>query len=528
MTHFIQDVLEFSKREKKALASSILLSFVILSCLGGSAYYFTHLLNSDVKEQIRIARQEQMAERKRITKDRIENLIYTVREYIKIHPELSTEEKKRFVLGLLINLRFDQDENNYAFIYDVHSLQGGEAFATMLLNPNRPELEQQTISSFVKDANGKKYRQEMLEQINLMGDAFVRYQYKSVTKEGLEEKISYFHYFPEWSWIFATGIYESDIEERYAKQVEQLESAHAIQLNLVTLVFGILSLVTVCIIIFIVYLQRLISREKTAYFKKLNHELEQKIDDEVLRRITVEREKQDQEILLVRQSKMAMMGEMLGVITHQWKQPLTIISMSLGEMLAKCKVESDQKPYLSRTEEVIMGQIGFMNQTIEDFKEFFNPRMLKRRFQVSEAISFIRTNFVHFYEKHGIQVLIDIQDNFMLKGLPGEFEHVIFNIMNNAKEELERKEIAEKRIALKAYVEGKKGIIVISDNAGGIPPELLPDKIYEHSVSLKDEGGSGIGLYITKLIVENKMNGTIEAKNTDEGAEFIIFFPLTV
>ena len=174
----------------------------------------------------------------------------------------------------------------------------------------------------------------------------------------------------------------------------------------------------------------------------------------------------------------------------------------------------------------IMVQVRYMTDTINSFQAFIMPSTTKIVFDVNEAIETMMSIISHTIKYNYIDVKIDISHatNLMVLGYKNEFMQTLLNIVNNSKDQImhqrEAKKIKRGLISIVVYNHAQNVIIEISDNAGGIPEEKLP-YIFDAYYTTK-EHGHGIGLYMSKVILENKMNGKIKADNTAEGARFTI------
>jgi signal transduction histidine kinase len=273
-----------------------------------------------------------------------------------------------------------------------------------------------------------------------------------------------------------------------------------------------------------------ISKDITARMRReeeirnLNVILEQKIKEEVSLR---EQERQ----LLLQQTKLAAMGEMIGAIAHQWKQPLNVISLTAQGMEDAYEHDEMTKEYIKSTVSTILNQIDFMSKTINDFRNFLKPSKVSTDFNVKEVIEDVLFMFAEMLSKSDIIVTLENDNNsdkFIATGQPNEFKHVVLNLINNSSDAI--RSLWEKKI-LSRDVQGKininlsnddgKVLVTISDNGGGIAEEII-DKIFDpYFTSKSDDKGTGVGLYISKTIVES-MGGSILCKNTDDGAEFRI------
>ncbi len=177
---------------------------------------------------------------------------------------------------------------------------------------------------------------------------------------------------------------------------------------------------------------------------------------------------------------------------------------------------------MARSMEKAERLISKMSTTIDDFRNFFKPNKHAEKFNIERLINTTVDLLGAQFKNHNIEVNIECAQDLNIKGFQGEFSQVIINLLNNAKDILLERKISAPRIDVIAY-KTEQGIgIKVHDNAGGIPKEIM-DKIYDPYFTTKEEGkGTGIGLYMSKMIVENNMQGKLFAINETEGASFII------
>ncbi|MCV6608352.1 MAG: transporter substrate-binding domain-containing protein, partial [Campylobacterales bacterium] len=288
-----------------------------------------------------------------------------------------------------------------------------------------------------------------------------------------------------------------------------------------TLLWKVLAGVSVLIIGFIYWNRTLahqIRMRKIAEKKlvRLNKNLESTVQEKI-------DELREKDKILLKQSQMAAMGEMIGVIAHQLKQPINAISLS-SQILEDDVLDNEyKKEDILEATQRIGTQVKFMTSTIDGFRNFFNPNKKKTDFNVDESISDAVEILEIQLKKYKITLDFE-KGGFIIHGIATELQQVIMNIVNNAKDALVENQIQDGHITVKSYTENSKGIITISDNGGGIKEEAI-DKLFESYFSTKGEKGTGIGLYMVSQIV-HEIHGEITAYNKDGGAEFKISFPL--
>ena len=231
--------------------------------------------------------------------------------------------------------------------------------------------------------------------------------------------------------------------------------------------------------------------------------------------------KMQTQLLLINQSRLALMGEMIGNISHQWRQPLSQISSTLINLELYNERGKLSKERLEGGIRDAGEQVKFMSDTIEDFKNFFNPNMPKREFSAGEAIEQARKILNASLKKHVIDISVRIEENFTLYGNVNELIQVIINIINNAKEAFLDVPLKRREIKIHSFLKQGERVITIENNASRIDEAQL-DKIFEPHFTTKQQG-SGLGLYMSKMIIE-KNGGSISAANSDEGAIFTISF----
>ena len=242
-----------------------------------------------------------------------------------------------------------------------------------------------------------------------------------------------------------------------------------------------------------------------------------------------QKRQKEQESLLVQQSKLAAMGEMLGAIAHQWRQPLTAISGAALNLSLKKELGALEDKEFGETLSEIERLTQRMSATINDFMDFFRPGKARSRFLVQEAIDEVLGLLSAQLAHRNIQVEISV-GKARIEGYKNELEQVLLNLLSNARDAFENKRVADRKIAVYLSDYDWKYDIVVEDNAGGIEEKIL-DRIGEPYFTTKGPGkGTGIGLYMSRMIIQNSFGGEIVARNTYDGpkrkgAQFIVSIP---
>ncbi|MBF0537907.1 MAG: response regulator [Nitrospirae bacterium] len=285
-----------------------------------------------------------------------------------------------------------------------------------------------------------------------------------------------------------------------------------------------------------------IRKEYEDGLRELNKNLENRVKDELEKRTK-------QEQLLIQQSRMAAMGEMISAIAHQWRQPLNALSILIQDIGDAYDYGELDKQYLEGSISKSMSQIMFMSKTIDDFRNFYRPIKEKMAFDVKRAvmnvfallsaqlrnnsISYRLTCHIHNMSFEDLSEDMCCED-FKFFSYENEFEHVLLNLINNAKDSIIEKITKNADINVDSdteemgmiqvdfYKDDNKIIIEIRDNGIGIPVEII-DRIFDPYFTTKEPNkGTGVGLYMSKIIIEDNMGGKLYAENTDNGAMFTI------
>jgi two-component system, NtrC family, C4-dicarboxylate transport sensor histidine kinase DctB len=229
--------------------------------------------------------------------------------------------------------------------------------------------------------------------------------------------------------------------------------------------------------------------------------------------------------LQFQKSKFIALGEMISNIAHQWRQPLSELSSILMYIKFKYSIKAlDEKTMEQKLQEADK-VIEFMSQTIDDFRNFFMPKKEKEQFSLHRVVDIVINIISSTLSNYNIKLEINVDEKIVLNTYINEYEQVLLNILNNAKDVLIEKNVKNPFIKIEAYEEDDYVVLTIEDNGGGVLVEPK-GKIFEPYFTTKEHSnGTGIGLYMSKIIVDKNMKGKLRVRNTNYGAKFAIFVP---
>ena len=249
-----------------------------------------------------------------------------------------------------------------------------------------------------------------------------------------------------------------------------------------------------------------------------NKELEKRIKEEVAKN-------REKDKLMFQQAKLASLGEMLGNISHQWRQPLMEINSLFLPIEGKISLDMPlDKEEILETINKLNHITKYMSNTIDDFRDFFATDKEKIRFQLLEQINSTINIISGGLKTHNIKLDIIIQKNPEMIGYKNDYSQVLINIISNAKDVLIQRKIKNPYIKISIFEENENIVTTVEDNAGGIKVNPI-EKIFDPFFTYEKIGGSGIGLFMSKLIIEKNMSGKLSVKNSSEGAFFKIIIP---
>ena len=248
---------------------------------------------------------------------------------------------------------------------------------------------------------------------------------------------------------------------------------------------------------------------------------------------TIEENRQKDNILY-ESAKMASMGEMIGNIAHQWRQPLSVISTAATGLKIQKEYDILTDDVFDNTCDMIDTNAQYLSKTIDDFRDYMKDEKIKKTFILENEVNSLINLVEGSIKKYSIKVILDIPSNLEIDGYQNELTQCLINIFNNSKDVLKEISDSNRYIFISAVVENKNVVIKIKDNGGGIPKDIL-SKVFEPYFTTKHQSqGTGLGLHMTYNLVVNSMSGTIFVKDVNYeykgkeyiGAEFTITLPL--
>jgi len=244
---------------------------------------------------------------------------------------------------------------------------------------------------------------------------------------------------------------------------------------------------------------------------------------DVTKEVELRVENEEKQKLLFLQSRQASLGQMIANIAHQWKQPLTELNLALFNLKKSfdLKEEDEVYKYYQESKSIVKN----MSMVIDDFMNFFKPSREKRLFFVKEAVDDALMIVGKLLKEQKITLYKDVEDVKIL-GIPNELSQVLINIIQNAKDAFNQNSIEDKKINIIVKNKDNKVLIEIEDNAGGIDKNHI-ENIFEPYYTTKHSSvGTGLGLFVASMIVEQTFEGSLSVKNRDKGAVFTISIPV--
>jgi signal transduction histidine kinase len=428
---------------------------------------------------------------------------------------------KNSIIKIIDELKFQDD--GYIFVIDHKGTvlsHKNKQIIDIPLNKLTPHI-QNTINSILNKVDPNK-------------GTFIEYlqDQKVFSDFGSSKKISYIKNNKNTNWTIGTGLYTDDLKAQIKEKKQTLEKRLNENINLIILISISLSLI---IVIILLSISRKIKNTILYYSQELNSKnielevLNTNLEEKINKQVNTIREK---DLFFNQQSKLIAMGEMLGNIAHQWRQPLSAICTVASGIQMRKKMDIITDEQIHKDLDNIINSTQVLSQTIDDFREFHSNKKEKIEFQINNVVNNVLSLVVANLKSKDITVVKQIQ-NIKCSSYKNELVQVLLNIINNAKDALLEIETS-KYIFIQTHQKQNNLIIEIYDNAGGIKKDII-ERVFEPYFTTKFKAkGTGIGLYMSKNIVENSLKGTISVNNHNftyndkdyYGAKFTIILPI--
>jgi len=257
--------------------------------------------------------------------------------------------------------------------------------------------------------------------------------------------------------------------------------------------------------------------ELSVQLKSFNTALEERVQKEVKKNM-------EKDIQLMHQARLAQMGEMVSMIAHQWRQPLHIISTAATDMDLKIQFGTLDDATSQKNITTINRLTQHLSATIDDFRDFFKVTKEMEITTVDEVVNVTLKIVKEYVENKKIVITTDLNSSEKFKSYPNELKQVLINLLKNAEDALLEKQVKKASIHIVSYSDKDRLYFEVHDNAGGIADDVM-ENIFNAYFTTKEDGGTGLGLYMSKKIIEEHCNGELHVQNTEEGACFTVSLP---
>ncbi|MFA9373834.1 MAG: cache domain-containing protein [Poseidonibacter sp.] len=487
------------------IATVILIAFFTI-------YFFVKTQYDYFEEESILVEKEYIIKQKELLKKEVDYIVNYIEHHVKRNKTLNNEELKKEILKYTETIRYGK--HGYIWIHDTNYYLRAHPF------------RQESLGSYdidLKDAMGTLITKQFIDEtIKNPSGKFIEYYWQKPAELHFSKKLGFFRLYEKYNWVIGTGLYMDDIQKSIFENKKLLEKRINRYIRLVVII-------SFLVVLFIGFISFLMSKKITAVFKTyqdnvkkkellledLNKNLELKVQKAI-------KEEKKKDRAMFHQSRLARMGVMLSMIAHQWRQPLSEVSGILMEMETANKFKKLDDKMIKESIKDSNKLISFMSNTIDDFRNFFKPDKEKVEFHVEDACNEAVTLVSASIKNFGITLKKDIKVSPIIRGYKREFAQVMLNLMSNAKDALVQRDIKEPYIKLCLDYKDDKVIITVEDNAGGIKEAYIPNIFDPYFTTKESLKGTGLGLYMSKMIIEKNMGGELSFENTKQGALFTV------
>ena len=365
-------------------------------------------------------------------------------------------------------------------------------------------------NKYLNLSNDEKNNQEFIKKL-ASNKNFITYSINNNIK-----KLSYVKYINEWQWHIGIGVYLNKIDNTIKEKTQDFNKRLDETVNIIILVSFLLTI----LFVFILWKFSKSIEERFIAYKDVITE-------------QINKNKQKDQVIF-QQTKMVAMGEMIGNIAHQWRQPLSVILTISTNIQLKIMMNDINDKELDKSCKTINDNTKYLSKTIDDFKNYIMGNAKKHKFFIKHTVNTLTSLIEPIMNKHKINLSINVKQDIQIDNFENELLQSLMNICNNAKDILIEKNIVDKIIIIDIQKESNTLIIDIKDNAGGIPLDILPNIFKAYFTTKEKSKGTGLGLHMTFDLITKGMGGNIKANNINfdyeggnyTGASFIIRIPI--
>ena len=475
-------------------------------------YFFVNTQYEYFEEESILVEKEYLSKQKNVLKKEIDYIINYIEYHVSRNKNISQEELKEEILRYIETIRYGK--HGYIWVHDTSYYLRAHPFRQDKIG---------TLDIELKDDLGTLITKKFIDEtINQPNGKFIEYFWKKPQELHSSKKLGFFKVYEKYNWVIGTGLYINDIEESIFENKKLLEKRIDKYIRLVVII-------SFLVVLFIGLLSFFMSKKITAVFERyqenvkkkefLLEDLNKNLELKVKKAIKEEKKK---DRAMFHQSRLARMGTMLSMIAHQWRQPLSEVSGILMELETANKFNKVDSKMIQNSVIDSNKQISFMSNTIDDFRNFFKPDKQKVDFYIDDACNEAVTLVNASIKNYNIKLEKNVKDNCLIRGYKREFAQVLLNLISNAKDALIQREIQNPKIHINLEKKNDKVVITVEDNAGGIKKDYISNIFDPYFTTKESLKGSGLGLYMSKMIIEKNMNGELKFENIKQGALFSI------
>ena len=518
---------------KKLSTQNFLMIFiaVIIPTLSIGGLWLSDIYSKSHKDFITL-KHNYITSQKNILKTQVDNIKNNIENIINIYKtktnnSLDTKELQYIILNQLRAYRFGKDD--YIFVYNTKGVN--------IMHPVKPQLEGKNLIN-LKDKNGKYLIRELIKASTSKTNHFVEYLWQQPSTNKIAKKLGYAQNIPQWNWMIGSGLYMNSIDAVLkAKYTKLQDSVRSKIIQVISLFCFILLIIFYFVyrridktnssfLLFHNFLEHAHSTSDLINIDKIEYvefkQLAKDANNMLIKRSKILAELDSKNAQLLQQSRLAQMGEMISMIAHQWRQPLSAINAVSGNLTLKAKLDKLDNDTVIELGEKISDYSQHLSSTIDDFRDFFKPNKEKREAAFNDLIKNVLNIVEDSIINQNIELITELNSKNTFNTYPNEIKQVILNLIKNAEDILLEKKIENPCIKIKTYDDENNSYLSVEDNGGGIPKDII-DKIFDPYFSTKTKkNGTGLGLYMSKTIIEEHCNGKLIASNSDTGAKFTI------